>query len=420
MSEIDPFGEPPDGGLNAWLKVFGCFLLYSNIWGFTLSFGAFEVYYSHNLLSSSSPSAISWIGTVQSWFLIIVGVLSGPLFDLGYFRPMLFIGNFGVVFGIFMLSISTTYWQVFLSQGVCMGLGAGLLYVPSMALIGLSFSKKRSLAQGIVTSGIAVGGISYIVAFDKMTATKGFGWAVRTMGFVALAICIIAFPALLTGTSALAKARTKRKLFDPSAFKDSSFNVFTLSSFFTFLGYIIPYFYIPSFAEDTLGISREFSLYILVFSVAASFLGRLSAGLVAHYLGPLLTWFCCAAISGVLSLAWIGVKNQSGLITFAVFWGFCSAGLVTLPAAVFPSLCPDQRRLGTRVGMSWGVSSFASLIGSPIAGALLKHKVTHGKQARSNYLGPQLWGGCCLLVGAGIILVLLLMTMKRRRSSIFI
>jgi len=31
-SAIDPFGTPPDGGLNAWLKVLGCFLLYSNIW----------------------------------------------------------------------------------------------------------------------------------------------------------------------------------------------------------------------------------------------------------------------------------------------------------------------------------------------------------------------------------------------------
>jgi hypothetical protein len=31
-SEIDPSSEPPDGGLNAWLKVLGCFLLYSNIW----------------------------------------------------------------------------------------------------------------------------------------------------------------------------------------------------------------------------------------------------------------------------------------------------------------------------------------------------------------------------------------------------
>jgi hypothetical protein len=31
-SVIDPSTEPPDGGLHAWLKVFGCFLLYSNIW----------------------------------------------------------------------------------------------------------------------------------------------------------------------------------------------------------------------------------------------------------------------------------------------------------------------------------------------------------------------------------------------------
>jgi hypothetical protein len=29
-SEIDPFTEPPDGGLNAWLKAFGCFLMYAN------------------------------------------------------------------------------------------------------------------------------------------------------------------------------------------------------------------------------------------------------------------------------------------------------------------------------------------------------------------------------------------------------
>jgi MFS family permease len=125
--------------------------------GFTLSYGSFQSYYSDNFLSNYSASAISWIGTAQSFLLILVGVLSGPLFDLGWFRPMLVIGNIMVVFGIFMLSLAKTYWQVFLAQGVCMGLGAGLLYVPSIALIGFSFSRKRALAQGIVTSGIAVG-----------------------------------------------------------------------------------------------------------------------------------------------------------------------------------------------------------------------------------------------------------------------
>lgn len=94
---------------------------------------------------------------MQAWLLILVGVLSGPLFDLGYFRSMLYAGNFLVVFGIMMVSLSTKYWQVLLSQGLCMGLGAGLLYIPSLALVGIWFEKKRALAMGIVMSGIAVG-----------------------------------------------------------------------------------------------------------------------------------------------------------------------------------------------------------------------------------------------------------------------
>jgi len=264
------------------------------------------------------------------------------------------------------------------------------------------------------------GGVAYIIAFDQITTSSGFGWAVRTMGFIACGICVIAFPCLLYGTSLLAKARPARKLYDLNAFKDLTFNIFTACSFATFLGYIVPYFYIPSFAQDVLGISKSFALYILVMGIAASFLGRLSAGIIAQHLGPLLTWFCCASVSGILSLCWIAVSTQNGLIVFSVFWGFCSAGLVTLPAAVFPSLCPDPTRLGTRTGMSWGISSFASLIGSPIAGALLKSPGSDGKQTRGDFLGPQLWCGCCLLTGACIIAFLYITTYRRQRSSIFL
>ena len=31
-SAIDPDSQAPDGGLNAWLKVLGCFLMYANVW----------------------------------------------------------------------------------------------------------------------------------------------------------------------------------------------------------------------------------------------------------------------------------------------------------------------------------------------------------------------------------------------------
>lgn len=408
-SQLPP---PPDGGLHAWLKVFGGFLIYINIWGFTLSYGAFQSYYSSTLLRSSSPSSISWIGTVQAWLLVVIGVLSGPLFDMGYFRPMLFVGNFLVVFGIMMLSLCHTYWQVFLAQGVCMGLGAGLLYIPSLALVGIWFAKKRAIAFGIVMSGIAVGGVIYIIMFNRLLTTHGFPWAIRGMGFVALVCALVAFPALLSGSSVLARPRKTRALLDRSALHDRLFIAFTVSTFFNFLGYIVPYFYIPTYAREQLGTSDSLALYMLVMSLAGTFFGRLASGIFAHYLGSTLTWALCCLGSAILCLSWISIETERAFIAFSILWGFLSAALVTLPSATFASICPDLSKLGTRVGMSWSVSSIASLIGSPIAGALLRKHNGH-----TNFLGVQLWASICLLLATCCTTVLWILIKKRLKKG---
>ncbi|KAJ4326395.1 hypothetical protein N0V94_000070 [Neodidymelliopsis sp. IMI 364377] len=404
---------PPDGGLHAWLKVFGGFMIYINIWGFTLSYGAFQAYYKSDLLSSSTPSAISWIGTVQAWLLIFFGVLSGPLFDLGYFRVMLVVGNFLVVFGIMMLSLSTEYWQVFLSQGICMGLGAGLLYIPSLALVGIWFDKKRAIALGIVMSGIAVGGVVYIIMFDRLLKTSGFPWAMRAIGFVALAAALLSIPALLSGSGVLATKRKARALFDKTAYKDKLFLIFTCCSFSTFLGYIVPYFYIPTYARDHLGLSQSTGLYTLVMAIAASFFGRLVSGALAQWLGPIVTWTLCTFASGILSLCWITIDKESNFIAFSILWGFFSAALVTLPSAAFANITPDLSRLGTRLGMSWSVSSIASLIGAPIAGSLLRKDA----DGHTNFIGVQIWSGVCLMVGTVCLCVLWFATMKAQNKG---
>lgn len=125
-----------DGGFRAWVQVVGSFLIFFNIWGITLAFGAFEAYYEITFLSDTSASAISWIGTTSNFLLIFGGILSGPLFDLGYFRLMLLAGALIQTVSIFLLSLSTQYYQVLLTQGILVGLGTSLLYMPGLALIG--------------------------------------------------------------------------------------------------------------------------------------------------------------------------------------------------------------------------------------------------------------------------------------------
>jgi len=124
--------------------------------GITFAYGTFQNYYELTYLTTVSPSAISWVGTVQSFLLIVIGVVSGPLFDLGYFKTMLFVGALVETVGVMMLSLSTEYYQIFLSQGVCMGLGSGLLYLPGLALVGRSFRKKRAIAMGCISCGAPV------------------------------------------------------------------------------------------------------------------------------------------------------------------------------------------------------------------------------------------------------------------------
>lgn len=121
---------PPDGGKIAWLQVLAMALVNFNNFGLVNSFGVFQAYYETTLLRTSSPSSIAIVGTLQGALLLIVGVVSGPLFDKGYFKPALVVASLGLVFALMMLSLSTQYYQVFLSQGLLLGICSGLLYIP--------------------------------------------------------------------------------------------------------------------------------------------------------------------------------------------------------------------------------------------------------------------------------------------------
>jgi hypothetical protein len=63
----------------------------------------------------------------------LFGLLSGPLYDMGYVRTLLAGGSFLIVLGQMMLSLCTTFWQALLAQGLCIGIGAGALFVPAVA-----------------------------------------------------------------------------------------------------------------------------------------------------------------------------------------------------------------------------------------------------------------------------------------------
>ena len=172
---------PPNGGLVAWLQVAAGFMLFFNTWGMISAFSVFQTYYESGELFEATSSDISWIGAIQCFLLQLTGLIAGPVYDRGHLRLLLVSGSFMIVFGLMMLSLSTEYWQALLSQAFCVGIGAGLLFVPTVSLIPTYFSTYIGLAIGIASSGSSLGGVIYPIVLYRLISQVGFPWAVRSV-----------------------------------------------------------------------------------------------------------------------------------------------------------------------------------------------------------------------------------------------
>ncbi len=67
---VAPLSSPceiTDGGVRAWLSVFGASLALFATFGLMNAFGTFQAWYSGNQLQHLPPSTISWIGSLQLW-----------------------------------------------------------------------------------------------------------------------------------------------------------------------------------------------------------------------------------------------------------------------------------------------------------------------------------------------------------------
>lgn len=153
------------------------------------SYGTFQAYYVSAL--NESPSTISWIGSVQVWILFFLGAFSGRALDAGYFLPAYVIGIVIQVLGIFMTSLATKYWQLFLTQAVCTGIGSGIFFCPSMALLSTYFSKHRGVAVALATTGNSAGGMIYPLVVRQLLPRVGFAWTIRVLGFMNLGSLVV-------------------------------------------------------------------------------------------------------------------------------------------------------------------------------------------------------------------------------------
>ena len=370
------------------------------------SFGVYQSYYQNELFTSSAFQ-ISWIGSIQAFLLLVIGVATGPLFDRGYLNSLLLVGSFLTVLGIMMTSLCTTYWQAVLAQGVCIGLGAGCLFVPSIAIVATYFTKRRAIATGIAVGGSSIGGIIYPITFRGLEPRLGFGWTTRIIGFITLALLCTAIATMWNRSP----SKPPRSLFQPSAFRSRAYAFQSFGIMFGFLGLYVPVFYIQTYALTRGAISDgNYAFYLLSILNAGSFVGRILPNFLADIIDPMNMIVFCTSSAGVLCLCWIAIDNVAGITVFAILYGFFAGAYVSLIPPVLVELIPDMTVVGTWMGMSFFVSAFGLLIGNPVAGQLVNIQ-------EKQFVHAQGFAGGTILLGA-LLMLMALITRARQVKSL--
>lgn len=75
--------------------------------------------------------------------------------------------------------MTETIFQIFLCQGLALGLGGGMLYVPSVAIVSHYFRRRRNLVMTIVASASSLGAVIHPIMLNNTLYKIGFAKATR-------------------------------------------------------------------------------------------------------------------------------------------------------------------------------------------------------------------------------------------------
>ncbi|KAJ7490590.1 major facilitator superfamily domain-containing protein [Mycena latifolia] len=387
--------EYPDGGVRAWLVVLGGACTLFATFGYVNAWGVFQAHYEETLLKDSSPSNIAWIGAIQYSLVFMPALVSGHYFDRGHLSVPFLVSSVVLVTATFLVAQCTQYWHFLLCQGVLIGLSSGILFGPTAAVIGHWFEKKRGLAMGIMSTGTSLGGTVIPIVTRKLIPRVGFQWTLRIIGFILLCCLVVAN---LTVRRRLPPKHVPGGLLNLAAFKNPAYTVYCASGVVSFLGLYTAVLTYIDISATSVGVSPEFSFYLIAIANAASLFGRLVSGVATDKFGKSRSVNVIApmtSVAAIMTYVWPLARSQNSLVAVAVVYGFSSGAYISsfmLPMYALGEIAD----VGRRSGMARTLTALGALAGPPISGAI--------NTASGGYSAVGYYAGTVILASIGLML----------------
>ncbi|EUC36594.1 hypothetical protein COCCADRAFT_34112 [Bipolaris zeicola 26-R-13] len=362
------FSLPPtDGGKDAWLCLFGCFMLEAMIWGFPSCYGVFQEYYAtsdefagqRNIAVVGACAMGIMYMDITLWFAVLKYF---PRFRR-YATPA---GLVVVCLALGLGSLSTNVTHLIVTQGILYALGGGLAWTPILFNIEEWWVRRRGFAYGATMAGLGLSGAILPLILEWLLQSYGFRTTLRVcaLSFVALNFPIIFFFKPRLPLSQTSQSRS----FDLSFWTCSNYLILQSGNVIQSLGFFLPAIYLPTFARS-IGASTVQGTVTIILVNAAAFVGSLCMGLATdkyHVTNCLLVSALGSAVGSFL--IWGFSTSLAPLYIFCVIYGAFAGCQSSAWSAIVADT--QKKRRGADSGFVWACLSAGKGVGNLCSGPL--------------------------------------------------
>ncbi|KAE8446365.1 hypothetical protein EG329_012114 [Mollisiaceae sp. DMI_Dod_QoI] len=263
----------------------GSAILQLPIWGFAMSYGVFQEYYSDNWTLKGSRSATGIIGTTQNGVMYLSMPFLFALFTKRWARRRQTAAWCGAVLtciSFLLSSFSTEVWHLVATQGVMAALGCALIYSPTTLSLGEWFNtKNRAVAYGVVLSSKNIVGSTCPFLFRGLLDHYGFPNALRIWTAIMAGTSVLAVFLIPTHPSTISSGTSRTRRIPWRFLKHQTFYIYTVGIILQSAGYGIPQTYLSTYAHEVTLVSQTpATLLLTIFNLpgilSSSFFGYLS------------------------------------------------------------------------------------------------------------------------------------------------
>jgi MFS family permease len=347
-----------------WVVVGAAFTLmfvgFTAAYSFAAFFGAFESEFG------AARGHIALVFSVAAFLWFLLGAPGGVIADRIGPRRVALVGVMFLVAALWLASEARSLAVLYATYSIGVGVGVGLVYVPSIGAVQPWFSANRAFASGLAVAGIGAGNIAGPLLAAWWIGLYGWRGAYVALAFFVLALGGAA-ALLVRQHPAVSAAGPAAGVSLRSAMRGRTFWFIYASLILSCVGLFVPMVHLSPYAQDA-GYSEAQGVALVSLIGLGSLLGRFTIGGVADRLGriPSLGAMYCGL--GLMLVLWWSTKTWWVLAVFALVFGICYGAYVALVPTIVMDLY-GARSVSGIIGTLYTGAGLGTLVGPWLTGA---------------------------------------------------